>query len=251
MLENRVIPCLQLYNNCLVKTTNFDKPQYIGDPLNTCRIFNELEVDEMVIVDIRSTVNDKNPNYKLLEKMTCECFMPLTYGGGIKTFEHAANIFKIGFEKVIINSAAYDNYKLIYDISNVYGAQSIILGVDYRKTVFKGIQLFSKSGTVKEKIDIISHMERAIENGAGEVLLTNIDREGTWKGFDIENIKTICASVDVPVIVHGGAGSDEDVEAAVNVGGASAVALGNMVVYQKKGMGVLVNYHHDYTFKNV
>ena len=248
MIENRVIPCLQIRDQNLVKTVKFGKPSYIGDPMNTCRIFNELEVDEMVILGIRESLLKKKPDFAFLKKMASECFMPLSYGGGINCIEDAENIFTMGFEKIIINSAAFKVPYLIEEIADKYGSQSVIASVDVKKTIFRGYKVFSNSGTHEENVKLDEWVLDLQDKGAGELLLTNVNREGTWSGFDIDLIKRISDLLEIPLIVHGGAGSKKDVEDAVNIGGASAVALGSMVVYQNKGMGVLINYNHNYNF---
>lgn len=250
MLKNRVLPCLLLSEDSLVKTIQFNKYSYVGDPLNTCRIFNELEVDEMTILDIRASVKGQEPNFTLLKKLASECFMPLSYGGGITSVEQAKQIFSIGYEKIVINSAAYNDPLLISKIANIFGSQSVIVSVDVKKD-WKGHYIpYSYAGTVKEHYNLLDWIKKMEELGAGEILLTNINREGTWKGFDLDLIKNVTNQVRVPVIAHGGAGTVKDVENAINVANASAVALGSMVVYQKKDMGVLINYKANYKFKN-
>lgn len=248
MLENRVIPCLQLLGTNLVKTVKFGKYTYIGDPLNTCRIFNELEVDEMVLLDIRATVTHKQPNFEYLRRMASECFMPLAYGGGIKSIEEVRKLFYIGFEKVIINSALYENIDLVSRIADLYGSQSVVASVDVKRSILGRYKVYSHSGQKQEKVELYEWLRSLEAAGAGEILLTNISLEGTWQGFDIELVKSVSNMLSIPLIIHGGAGSKKDVEDAVNMGGASAVGLGSMVVFQHKDMGVLVNYPHGYCF---
>jgi cyclase len=242
MLRTRVIPCLLLRDTSLVKTVKFDKLTYVGDPLNTCRIFNELEVDEMAVLDITASREGRGPNYKLLESLVSECFMPLSYGGGITSLEQAERLFSTGFEKIIVNSALFHRPELIRDIAKIYGSQSIIVSIDVRKSLFKGYEIFSHSGTVKQKTKLIEWANHIEELGAGEILLTSIDREGTWNGFDLTLVRTISTAVQIPVIAHGGAGQIEHIAEAVHKGQASAVGLGSMVVFQKKDMGVLINF---------
>lgn len=248
MFENRVMPCLQLLDESLVKTVQFGKYSYIGDPLNTCRIFNELEVDEMIILGIRVTQNNERPDFSFLRKMSSECFMPLSYGGGIKTLRDAKEIFSSGFEKIVINSILFEDIGLIKQIVDIYGSQSVIASIDIKKNIFGKYIIYSRSGMKKESVELEEWVEMVQEAGAGEIMLTDISAEGTWKGFDIPLIQKVAHISDIPLIVHGGAGCRKDVEDAVNVGGASAVALGSMVVFQQKGMGVLINYDHDYQF---
>lgn len=250
MLRTRVIPCLQLLQNNLVKAVRFKKPAYIGDFLNTARIFNELEVDEMCVLGIRNSLEKRKPDFEILEQLANECFMPLSYGGGIDSFEIGKDIFSIGFEKVVINSQNFKDLSLINKISEHFGAQSVIASIDVKKN-WRGKQMvFSHSGTQKEQKTPEEWAMEVEKNGAGEILLTSIDLEGTWEGLDVELVKRITSCVSIPVIAHGGAGSIADIASVVKDGQASAVALGSMVVYQKKGMGVLVNFPDRATLKS-
>ena len=242
MLQTRVIPCLLLKGESLVKTVNFKNPSYIGDPVNTARIFNELEVDELALLDISATNNKKAPDFKILAELANECFMPLAYGGGINNFEDAKRILKIGIEKIILNSVTYSNPILITQLAEHFGNQAIVASIDIKKNIFGKYYLYSNSGSKKQKIDIIAWVQELEQMGAGEILLTAIHKEGTWMGFDINIIEKISNAVSIPVIANGGASSIEDIGKAVKQGCASAVCLGSMVVYQNKGMGVLVNF---------
>lgn len=242
MLRTRVIPCLLVHEKSLVKTVQFNKFQYVGDPLNTCRIFNELEVDELAILDILCGKERREPNYKLLTEIASECFMPLSYGGGIQTLQQAKRIFDIGFEKVIINTAACKNPELISEIANIFGNQSVIASIDIKRNLLKKYEVYSTGGRVNTKKNPVEWARTVEEYGAGEILLTNINREGTWDGFDLDMISKVADAVKIPLIANGGAGEISDIIDAVKVGHASAVALGSMVVFQKKGYGVLVNF---------
>lgn len=242
MLRVRVIPCLQLINDSLVKSVKFGRIGYIGDPVNTVRIFNELEVDELVFIDIRASMEGRSPNYEILAQIAEECFMPLSYGGGITNIEMAGNVFSLGFEKIILNSSSLSIPSLVTAISRVYGSQSVVVAIDVRKNFWGKYEVFSHSGTLNHRISPVEWVKRVENLGAGEILLTSIDREGTWTGFDTELVRLVSEASSLPVIAHGGAGSIEDIRNAVTCGRASAVALGSMVVYQKKGLGVLVNF---------
>ena len=242
MLQTRVIPMLLLNDEVLVKTIKFKNPNYIGDPINTCRIFNELEADELAFIDIRSSLYNKPPNFKILKEISSECFMPLSYGGGINTLQQIEKILKIGFEKVILNTAALLNPKLISDASNIFGSQAIVVAIDSKKNIFGKHQIFAKSGKIKFSIDPISFAKKVEDLGAGELIYTSIDREGTWSGYEIPLLKKITNQVNIPVIANGGAGTISHLNEAIELGGASALALGSMVVYQRKGMGVLINF---------
>jgi cyclase len=251
MLRTRIIPCLLLRERTLVKTVKFDKYTYVGDPLNTCRIFNELEVDEMAILDITASREEREPNYKVLGSLVSECFMPLSYGGGITSFEQAEKMFLTGFEKVVLNSILFSKPQLISEIAKVFGSQSIIVSIDVRKSMFKGYEVYSHSGTRKQKVKLLEWAKYVEELGAGEIIITNIDREGTWSGFDHSLVKSVADSLTIPVIAHGGAGNIEHIADIVNNAGASAVGLGSMVVFQNKGMGVLVNFPDKKRLENV
>lgn len=241
MLETRLIPVLLLRNESLVKTIQFQKFTYVGDPCNTIRIFNELEVDELIVLDITASKNGKKPEEVLLRNMANECFMPLAYGGGIKSLDDAKLIFSIGYEKVVINTAAIERPLLISELAEHFGSQAIIVSIDFKKDWLNRKSVRSCGGTINNKIDPVVWAKEAERLGAGEIFLTSIDREGTWQGFDEELIKKVVENVSIPVIAHGGAGAMSDVRKVVECAGASAVGVGNLVVFQKKGMGVLVN----------
>ena len=243
MVCKRVIPCLLVQNGSLVKTIRFKKPSYIGDAINTVRIFNELEVDELILLDITATTSKSEPNFDLLKDIASECFMPLAYGGGVNTLEQAKKIIKIGYEKVIINSAAYSDKDLITQIANELGNQCVIGSLDVKKSFLGNYFVYSNSGNQKEKINPFQWAKELESLGAGEIMITSITQEGTWNGFDMELIEKITKQVNVPVIAHGGAGSFKDIEEVfyLNV---NAAAVGSMLVYQKKGMGVLVNVNN-------
>ena len=230
-----------LQGDALVKTTQFRSPVYVGDPCNTVEIFNEMEVDELVFLDISTNRRRNGPNFGLLENIASECFMPLAYGGGISNMEQAEKIFKIGFEKVIINSAGVNNPQLLNQLSETFGSQAVVAAVDYRRNRKGKCELHIESGRTNTHRDILEWCKEVENQGAGEILLTSIDQEGTWSGFDKELAHQVVLSSDVPVIVHGGAGSLEDVYELFKETKASAVGIGSLFVFQKQGMGVLVN----------
>ena len=247
MLRTRVIPTLLLRNESLVKTKQFSKYVYVGDPANTVRIFNELEVDELIFLDITATVEKRSPNLKVLSEIAEECFMPLAYGGGIKSLDDAKAVFDIGFEKISLNSEIMHNPNLISEIAKHYGSQAVITSIDVKKSFFG--KNFVRCVRSKSKINFtpVEWAKELERLGAGEILLTSVDREGTWEGFDLDLVKQVADAVDIPVIAHGGAGSITHINDVVNKANASAVALGSMIVFQKKGMGVLVNFPKELT----
>lgn len=242
MLKTRIIPCLQLIGDSLVKTVRFSNPGYIGDPVNTVRIFNELEVDELCFLDIRATAEGRTPNLSILQQISNECFMPLSYGGGVRDLAMAKQILSTGFEKIVINTEAYRNPSVVTSVADHFGAQAVIGSIDVKKNLWGKYQVFVKDGTEKTSLDPLEWAHKLESLGAGEILLTSIDRDGTWTGFDVELTRKVAESVSIPVIANGGAGSIAHIGDVVKRGHASAVSLGSMVVYQKKEMGVLVNF---------
>ncbi|MBD0289241.1 MAG: imidazole glycerol phosphate synthase subunit HisF [Flavisolibacter sp.] len=238
----RIIPCLQLAGSRLVKTRQFKIHQYIGDPVNTVKIFNELEADELCFLDITATTEKRTPELKLLRQIADECFMPLSYGGGISDFETARKLFSIGFEKIVINTAAIKNPGLIRKLAEHYGSQAVVVSIDIKKNLLGRYEVRTENGREKVNQQPVAWAQKAEQLGAGEILLTSIDKEGTWSGYDITLTKKIAESVGIPVIANGGAGSVQDIIEVIQKGSASAVALSSMLLFQKKGMGVLINY---------
>lgn len=242
MLRTRVIPALLLRDHSLVKTVRFGDYSYIGDPCNTVRIFNELEVDELMVLDILASRQGQAPDFDLLADLANECFMPVSYGGGIRTVQDGERILKIGLEKLVVNTAALDDAQLVRGLAREFGSQAVVGSIDFKRNLLGHPRVYrhaSRQVTSRDPLDWALELE---QQGVGELLLTSVDREGTWDGFDIEQVRRIADRVSVPVIAHGGAGSLDAIGRVVREGHASAVALGSMVVFQKKGMGVLVNF---------
>lgn len=242
MLRPRVIPALLLRNESLVKTVQFGKFSYIGDPCNTVRIFNELEVDELLFLDITATREGRRPNLRVLRDIADECFMPLAYGGGIRTFDDAKSVLEIGIEKVAVNSAAFANPALVTEIANCYGSQAVVASIDVRRSWRGAHRVHRHEAGTSLGLSPVHWAQEMERRGAGEILLTSVDREGTWSGFDVALVRAVTQAVQVPVIAHGGCGRLQHIGEALAEGRASAVATGSMVVFQKQGMGVLVNF---------
>ena len=242
MLRPRVIPCLLLNDESLVKTVKFGAYTYIGDPVNTVRIFNELEVDELAFLDITASRQSRRPNFKILEDIANECFMPLAYGGGICDIDDVGKIFGIGFEKVVINSHAIRNPAFITQVADKYGSQSVIGSIDARKNLWGRYEVFTHGGTSKDSRNPLEWAQELERLGAGELLLTSMDQDGTWAGYDIKLTQSVTSKVNVPVIANGGAGTVRHIGDVVKKGGASAAAVGSIVVFQGKGLGVLVSF---------
>jgi cyclase len=251
MLKTRIIPCLLLRGASLVKTVKFGRFEYIGDPINTVRIFNELEVDELIFLDISATKEGRSLNLKILSEIADECFMPLCYGGGVKVIDDIKAIFRIGLEKVTINSYAFERPEFITEAAEKFGSQSILVSIDVKRNLWGKYEVCTVGGTRHTKRDPVEYAIEMEKRGAGELLLTAIDREGTWSGFDVELVEKVTSAVRIPVIANGGAGSIEDIRKVIKDGKASAVALGSMVVYQKKDMGVLVNFPSKHDLKQI
>jgi cyclase len=243
MLSKRIIPCLLLKDDRLVKTKQFKNPNYIGDPCNTIRIFNELEVDELIILDINSHSKNHEINYSLLKDIATEAFMPMGYGGGIRTLDQARKILEIGFEKIILNSLIFNSPSTVKKLVDEFGSQAVVGSVDYKNNFFsKKNYVYVNSGNTNTGILVLDYCKNLINLGIGEIFLTSINREGTWDGLDYDTIKMISENISIPLIAHGGAGTIDHISNIVNYSQATAVALGNMIVYQKKGMGVLVSF---------
>jgi cyclase len=242
MLRTRIIPALLLRGESLVKTVGFGKFTYVGDPCNTVRIFNELEVDELLFLDITATRERRSPNLTVLADIANECFMPLAYGGGVRHIEEAKAILQIGFEKIVVNTHALEKPGFISALADQLGSQAVVVSIDTKADLFGRYRVRAVAGKRNARRDPVTWAMEAERLGAGEILLTSIDREGSWSGFDLDLVSQVTKAVGIPVIAHGGAGCVEHIGQVVKSAGASAVGLGSMVVFQKKGMGVLVSF---------
>lgn len=240
MLNTRIIPILLIQRESLVKTRKFARPRYVGDPINTVKIFNELMVDEICLLDITKN-QSKKPNFDLLCKLAEECFIPLSYGGGINNIEDAKRIFRIGYEKIVVNTAGFHDPNLISDLADIYGNQAIVISLDVRRNLFGNEYVFSKNGTSREKYSPEGAARYFEKLGAGEIMLTSINREGSYRGYDTDLIERVSSAVSIPVIANGGAGSIKHLEEGKKAG-ASALGAGSFFVFQRENMGVLINY---------
>jgi cyclase len=241
MLITRVIPCLLLKGRGLVKTVRFKEPTYVGDPINAIKIFNEKEVDELVFLDITATLEKRPPPYQVITEIASECFMPLAYGGGIRDMKEIEKIFGLGVEKVCLNTAAVENPDLVREAARAFGSQSIVVSVDVKKSLFGKYEIFTRAGRRRARADLLSHVRRMEELGAGELLLTSIDRDGTRQGYDLDLIARVSEAVGIPVIACGGAGGLPDLTAAVK-SGAAAAAAGSLFVFHGRHRAVLISY---------
>jgi cyclase len=246
-LQPRIIPVLLLHKGGLYKTKQFKNPSYIGDPINAVRIYNEKEVDELLILDIDRSKENKEPNYILIEEIVSEAFMPVGYGGGVSSLAIAQKVFQLGVEKVIINSALQSNQQLMADIASIFGEQAVVAIIDYKKCFLGGIKAYFANGTKKSDYTPQELAKISEKSGAGEIILNAIDREGTYQGFDIILLKQIIDSVQIPVVVSGGASDNADFDAAKQAG-ASGMAAGSMFVYQRPHNAVLISYPSKYFY---
>lgn len=244
MSRIRIIPVLLLNKGGLYKTIKYNKAKYVGDPINTVKIFNEKEADELILLDYLASKEKRKIDHTKIAEIAGEAFMPMGYGGGIQNFDDAINVFDDGFEKVVLNSVLFNNLKLVTAISDVYGAQAIVGSIDVKKNFLGKYKVYSHSGTTNTGQDPVVWAKILEDNGVGEIMITSIEQDGTWEGYDLELIKKVSEAVNVPLIACGGAGRIDDFKSAV-FAGASAVAAASMFVYQKKGMGVLVSFPSD------
>lgn len=241
MLKHRVIPTLLLSDGGLVKTRKFANPSYVGDPINAIRIFNDKEVDELIVVDIEASRLGREPDYKLIEEFASECFMPLTYGGGVKTPEQAARLFSLGVEKVCLHSAALENVNLISEFSGRFGAQSVTVSVDVRRNLFGSLRLYNSVDKKNCQENWLEFLQRVQQAGAGEILLNAVHKDGTLAGPDLEMIKAASVKLAIPLVAMGGVASMADIKSVVE-SGADAVAAGAFFVYHGRHRAVLISY---------
>jgi len=242
MLKTRVMPCLLLRGSGLVKTVRFRDPKYVGDPINTVRIYNEKEVDELVVLDISAAFERHSPPMGIISDLASECFMPLTYGGGISDLDQIRKIFALGVEKVAINTRAVEDPQFVRKAADTFGGQSIMASIDVKRTVLGKYRVRTNGGRKATRLDPADHARKMADMGVGEILLTSIDRDGTFSGYDLDLVSRVTDAVSIPVIACGGASCIEDYVSATGQAGASALAAGSMFVYQGPNRAVLVNF---------
>jgi imidazole glycerol-phosphate synthase subunit HisF len=242
MRRIRVIPVLLLKGEGLVKSVKFASHKYVGDPINAVKIFNEKEVDEISLIDIDATREGRKPNISKIAEIASEAFMPMSYGGGITTVEEVKELLYNGIEKVILNKSAVKNPALITAIAEKFGAQSVVASIDIKKNIWGKYKVFTDNGNGNTGLDPVVFAQQCQQAGAGEIMLQSIERDGTYKGYDIEMLQKVAAAVNIPVIIGGGAGSVDDFKLAVTTGHASAVSAGSMFVFQRPHNAVLISY---------
>jgi len=241
VLKHRVIPTLLLRNGGLVKTRRFKDPVYVGDPINAIRIFNEKEVDELIVLDIEASRSRQGPDFSMIELFAGECFMPLAYGGGIRTLEDAARIFGLGVEKICLQTSVLSDVLIIRRIAERYGSQSIIVSIDIKRDWRKRPRVYASTAGKTLSPNWLDYARAVTDAGAGEIMLNAVDRDGMMTGYDIQLITELSKTVSVPVIALGGGGSLEHMRDAV-LAGASAVAAGSFFVFHGPHRAVLISY---------
>lgn len=243
MLRPRIIPCLLVHNTGLVKTIKFGDPKYVGDPINAVKIFNEKEVDELIVMDIDASVQKKEPDYTMIRNLAVECRMPFCYGGGIKTIEQVEKIISLGVEKVAISSEAIKNPKFVAQASGVVGSQSIVVVMDVQKSKFFGkYELKTHNAQIKTGINPVDFARVMEDMGAGEVVINSIDNDGVMNGYDYELVRKVRQTINLPITVLGGAGSLKDIGALIYEHGIIGAAAGSLFVFKGKYRAVLINY---------
>lgn len=241
MKRVRIIPALLIRKGGLVKSVKFKDHKYVGDPINAVKIFNEKEVDEIVILDISATAEKRPPNIQQIKEIASEAFMPLGYGGGITNLQEIRELITAGVEKVILNASAVKNPQLVSDGAKYVGNQSIVVSIDVKKNIWGKYKVHTNNGTINagfDPVDFAVQMEKA---GAGEILLNSIDKDGTFSGYDLELIKAVSSAVNIPVVAIGGAGSVDDFTKSI-MNGASAASAGSLFVFQRPHRAVLISY---------
>ncbi|MBC8335232.1 MAG: imidazole glycerol phosphate synthase subunit HisF [Anaerolineales bacterium] len=242
MLRSRVIPVLLLKHRGLVKTVKFKTPKYLGDPINIVKIFNDKEVDELIFLDITATNEKKHPPFELLADITSECFMPLGYGGGIRSMDDVKTLLSMGIEKIILNTYAVENPDFVSEIAAFAGSQAVVISIDAKKNWRGKYEVFTHSGTKGTGLNPVDFALQMQKKGAGEIILNSIDRDGTMQGYDLEFTSRVAESLEVPLVSCGGAKTVQDLGDAIKLGNASAAAAGSMFVFQGPLRAVLISY---------
>jgi len=241
MNEHRVIPMLTLMGEGLYRTVAFKKPVYVGDPINAVKLFNDKEVDELVVADVSLDRDTNAIQYDLLEDIATEAFMPMAYAGKISNIDQVDRLLRLGYEKVVLNTAAVNDLDLIRRVADRFGTQSCVVSIDVGKPLFGKSQVMTNCGRSKTGLDPIEHLQRCQDAGAGELLLRSIARDGTMSGYDLELVAAAAKVADIPLVAVGGAGTLDHMAAALRAG-AHSVAAGSMFVFQGRHRGVLINY---------
>ena len=243
MLRSRIIPCLLIHNKGLVKTVKFKEPKYVGDPINAVKIFNEKEVDELIVLDIDATKENRGPNLKMIKNIADECRMPLCYGGGITTVEQAVKIIGLGVEKIALSYSALNDTKLCQQIGDIIGNQSVVVVLDVKKKFFfEGYDIYTHNGTKKSKWKLDDLVAKLEEIGIGEIVINSIDNDGTMQGYDTALVENIRKKCNMPITVLGGAGTLDDIKKMISKFKIIGASAGSLFVFKGKYRAVLISY---------
>ena len=243
MLRSRIIPCLLIHNKGLVKTVNFKNPKYVGDPINAVKIFNEKEVDELIVLDIDATKENRGPNLKMIKSLANECRMPFCYGGGITTVKQAVKIISLGAEKVALSYSALNNISSCQEIGDIIGNQSVVVVIDVKKKkIFGGYDIYTHNGTKKSNWKLNDFISKLEEIGIGEIVINSIDNDGVMQGYDLPLIENIRGKCSMPITVIGGAGSLQNIKDLINKFKIIGAAAGSLFVFKGKYKAVLISY---------
>ncbi len=242
MYYNRVIPCLLLEHRRLVKTVKFRDANYIGDPINALKIFNEKAVDEVLILDRKASSNKTGPDFHFVQTLAEQCFMPMAYGGGVRDLKDIRRLFETGVEKVSVNTLAFDNPRIVREAVRCFGSQSLIGAMDVKRNLFGQYTVYTKRGRHNTNISPARYARYLEKLGVGEIFLNNISRDGMMCGYDLGLLHDVCPQMKIPVTVCGGAGKLQDFKDAITDGGANAVAAGSLFVYHGSRQSILINY---------
>jgi cyclase len=241
VLIPRVIPLLLIEDESMVKTVRYRERTYLGDPVNVVNLFNQFEVDEIVLLDIGATRRARSPDMELLQALAEECWVPLAYGGGITSLEQVGSILRLGIEKVVLGAIAAREPTFVRAVSERYGAQAVVVSVDAERTP-AGYEVVVEGATRRVGIAPEDYARTMEDAGAGELLVNAVDRDGTWEGYDVALIQRVASAVGIPVIACGGASGRDDLARPIRGAGAAAVAAGSLFVFRGPGRGVLVNF---------
>ena len=243
MLRSRIIPCLLVHRKGLVKTVNFKEPKYVGDPINAVKIFNEKEVDELIVLDIDATKEKRGPDFTLIRNLAAECRMPFCYGGGVSSVEQARKIISLGAEKIALSSAVIENPSLCSEIGKAVGVQSVVVVLDVKKRkLLGGYDIYTHNGKLKSNRKLKNFIVELNQLGVGEIVVNSIDNDGIMAGYDMELATLVRDLCDTPITILGGAGSLDHIKKLIKKFKVIGAAAGSLFVFIGKYKAVLINY---------
>lgn len=245
MLRSRIIPCLLVHNKGLVKTVKFKEPKYVGDPINAVKIFNEKEVDELIVLDIDASAEKRGPNFEMIKNLAAECRMPFCYGGGVTTVEEAKKVISLGAEKVALSTTAIKNTAMLKEIGMAVGVQSVVVVIDVKKKSFlfgENYDIYFNNGKTKALIKLKDFINKLNEIGVGEIVINSIDQDGTMAGYDMELVSLVRGITDFPITALGGASGMEDVKRLIQKFKIIGASAGSLFVFKGKYRAVLISY---------